>query len=71
MPDCVEYCLTNVTPAARTRLREREQHTVERRCLQRCGRCRRSAFLIVDGERVTGTGHDELLDRVLAGEADR
>jgi uncharacterized protein YuzB (UPF0349 family) len=57
----IEYCLTNVSRATRERLRESPATTREHRCLQRCGRCRTQAFLVVDGTVETGRGHDELL----------
>lgn len=54
MPDRIEYCLDNVDsvddPRAEGRL-----------CLQQCGLCYDSQFLLVDGEPVVGESHETLL----------
>jgi uncharacterized protein YuzB (UPF0349 family) len=55
-----EYCLNNVDAGTRERLSDLDC-SVERRCLQRCGDCYRSDFLVVDGELETGESHEALL----------
>jgi uncharacterized protein YuzB (UPF0349 family) len=60
----VEYCIGNVDAAARDRLRNLDASTVEHPCLGRCGACADGALLVVDGERVTGDSHPDLLAEV-------
>jgi uncharacterized protein YuzB (UPF0349 family) len=50
----VEYCLGNVTPTQRTRLADADVRTRGADCLDRCGRCYRDRFLVVDGVVVDG-----------------
>lgn len=54
MTDRIEYCLGNADrldhPRAEGRL-----------CLQHCGLCHESAFLLVDGEPIAGESHETLL----------
>lgn len=65
MAQTIEYCLNNGTEATRDRLSGLEAATViEKRCLQRCGECNRSSFLVVDGALETGTSHDDILRRL-------
>jgi len=62
MARTIEYCLNNVDADARRRLGECETgDTLETRCLQRCGDCYRSPFLVVDGELATGGSHADIL----------
>jgi uncharacterized protein YuzB (UPF0349 family) len=56
------YCLRNVTPEARARLRQSPHHVIEDFCLQRCGDCEQGPFLVVDGALVAGCNHLTLLD---------
>ena len=45
----VQCCRRNLTPAARDVLDD-DRHTVrERACLQRCGQCDDTGFVVVDG----------------------
>lgn len=58
----VEYCVRNVTdrPAV-------ESLPVETRgypCLERCGRCRRTPFLVVAGQAVADESHPALAAQV-------
>ncbi len=46
----IECCLGNVTAEARRELRESDGQVRETICLDRCGTCCASPFLIVDGE---------------------
>jgi uncharacterized protein YuzB (UPF0349 family) len=65
MVGTVEYCLQNVDPTVRRTLRRVEGcETVEKRCLQRCGRCRRGPLLVADGRPVTGGDHRALLSEL-------
>jgi uncharacterized protein YuzB (UPF0349 family) len=61
----VEYCVHNVTDR-----RAVESLPAEIRgypCLERCGRCRRTPFLIVDGDLLEGPDHAALAERVREG----
>lgn len=62
MPPLIEYCLDNVDRSTRDHLRSLDSLVQERQCLQRCGTCQRSPFLVVDGNPVTATNHKTLLD---------
>ena len=59
----VEYCLSNIddVSAVREQCAELQHRVHEKRCLQRCGQCFREAFLVVNGDVVTGADHEELL----------
>ncbi len=57
----INYCLRNVTPEARVRLRQSSHHVIEDFCLQRCGDCEQGPFLVVDGDLVAGCNHLALL----------
>lgn len=61
MSECIEYCLSNTDsvdhPKAEGRL-----------CLQQCGLCYGSPFLVVDGEIRIGESHRELLASITEGE---
>jgi uncharacterized protein YuzB (UPF0349 family) len=61
MTDTVEYCIGNVDATARDRLRDLDCRTVEKPCLQRCGRCFEGPLLVVDGEPRSGESHAGLL----------
>ncbi|WP_227378794.1 DUF1450 domain-containing protein [Haladaptatus halobius] len=63
MVDTVEYCLSNVSTETRERLSDCEFETIEERCLQRCGDCFSSSFLVVDGILVRGN-HEQTLRRL-------
>lgn len=63
----IEYCVQNVSSDIRTRLKECDSETNEEICLQRCGDCFDTEFLIVDGKPVEGD-HERLLDQVGAME---
>jgi len=55
----VEYCVYNVP--CRDRVEVLDAETRGYPCLERCGRCRRSAMLIVDGEARIGESHAAIL----------
>ncbi|WP_458210381.1 DUF1450 domain-containing protein [Haladaptatus sp. NG-SE-30] len=63
MVDTIEYCLSNISAETRTRLADCEFETVEERCLQRCGDCFSSSFLVVDGILVRGD-HERTMHRL-------
>ena len=58
----IECCLANVTPAARTTLHESDARVREAFCLDRCGTCCETPFLIVDGQFRDGDSFSDLLD---------
>lgn len=60
MTSSIEYCLANVDAEARPRLRSRS-NVREASCLEECGRCRATSFLVVDGRVRTGSDHDAIL----------
>ena len=57
----IECCLANVTPDARTNLQESDARVREAFCLDRCGTCCETPFLIVDGEFRDGESFSDLL----------
>lgn len=62
----VECCLNNTALQILNNLK-REGITVNRQyCLQRCGVCHDSAFLIADGELIVGDSHMELIQQQIA-----
>jgi uncharacterized protein YuzB (UPF0349 family) len=58
----IEYCISNVSPGTRDRYRTCATDTNERQCLQRCGRCVRDSFAVVDGV-VVERDHGAILDQ--------
>lgn len=58
----IQYCISNVSPDARARYRACDADTREERCLQRCGRCVRRSYAVVDGV-VVEREHGEILDQ--------
>ena len=67
MPDTVEYCIGNVDPSTRSELRGLGARTVEKPCLQRCGRCFEGPLLVLDGEPRSADSHADLLADVEEG----
>jgi uncharacterized protein YuzB (UPF0349 family) len=67
MPDTVEYCIGNVDPSTRSELRDLDARTVEKPCLQRCGRCFEGPLLVLDGEPRSADSHADLLADVEEG----
>ena len=72
MVETIEYCLRNVDGEARDRLVAAgasgctgadagETTVLEQRCLQRCGTCYSTEFLVVDGALETAGSHSTLL----------
>ncbi|WP_460921136.1 DUF1450 domain-containing protein [Salinarchaeum chitinilyticum] len=64
----VEYCLANVSARRRATLDAADVPTRGVCCLDRCGRCFRSAFLVVDGEPVEGAACDRFIDAHTIGD---
>lgn len=58
----VECCANNLDMDAWTALRDSEMEFDQQYCLQRCGICHDSPFLVVDGEVRRGDSYTELLD---------
>lgn len=56
----IEYCLGNVDPDARRRLRSRSDAR-EATCLDHCGRCHAGPFIVVDDDVVEGPTHEAIL----------
>jgi uncharacterized protein YuzB (UPF0349 family) len=60
----VNYCLNNVTIDERQELNALDLVVVEDYCLQRCGDCFATPFLVVDGKLITGASHAQILCKV-------
>ncbi|WP_227357214.1 DUF1450 domain-containing protein [Haladaptatus salinisoli] len=65
----IEYCVQNVSADVRSHLEACEFDVREEACLQRCGDCFDTEFLVVNGTLVEGD-HDRLLVKV-GGEENR
>lgn len=64
----VEYCLANVSPQRRATLENADLPTRGVACLDRCGRCYRSAFLVVDGKPIEGGACERFVDALEGGD---
>jgi len=60
----INYCLSNIEPETRPLLHQSHFHPIEDFCLGRCGYCEAGAFLVVDGEVVTGESHREIIRKL-------
>lgn len=60
-PPVVEYCVNNVGPETRERLSNAPVEARGAPCLERCGTCRTTPFLVVDGDLQVGESHAALL----------
>lgn len=58
----LEYCLANGAGALESRLGREDIEFAEVACLEHCGKCRQTPFLVVDGELHVGDSHDSLVD---------
>lgn len=58
----VEYCLANVSPERRSILETADVATRGVACLDRCGTCYASSFLVVDGTPIEGPACDRFVD---------
>jgi uncharacterized protein YuzB (UPF0349 family) len=63
----VECCIDNLDPESRQAIEASEESVDIRYCLQRCGRCYREHFFVVDGDVITGADHATLLERLESG----
>ncbi|WP_276258986.1 DUF1450 domain-containing protein [Haloglomus litoreum] len=63
----VECCIDNLAPESRQAIEASEESVDIRYCLQRCGRCYKEPFFVVDGDVVTGTDHATLLETLESG----
>lgn len=63
----VECCIDNLAPESRQAIEASEESVDVRYCLQRCGRCYKEPFFVVDGDVVTGTDHATLLETLESG----
>lgn len=66
----VEYCLANVSSQSRAALENANVPTRGVACLDRCGRCYRSTFLVVDGKPIEGEACERLVDAQIAGDSE-
>jgi len=60
-PSVVEYCVNNVDSETRERLANTSVEDRGAPCLERCGTCRKTPFLVVDGDLQVGESHAALL----------
>jgi|GEM_PF-2890999 len=58
----IECCLDNVSVDEHLELAASDTDVEMQYCLQRCGICYATPFLVVDGDVIQGDGHRELLD---------
>lgn len=63
----VEYCVNNPSSETRQVLRDGPVDDRGLACLERCGTCRSTPFLVADGIILTGPTHDAIL-AVIMGE---
>ncbi|MFB6150628.1 MAG: DUF1450 domain-containing protein [Haloarculaceae archaeon] len=60
----MEYCVANVAGDAREGVVALPTETRAYPCLERCGTCRDTPFLVVDGAVVTAGSHRTLCERI-------
>ena len=58
----VEYCLANISPQQRVTLEHADIETRGSTCLDRCGRCYRSTFLVVNGTPIDGADCEKFIN---------
>jgi uncharacterized protein YuzB (UPF0349 family) len=63
----VECCIDNLDSDSRQAIEASEASVDIRYCLQRCGRCYKEPFFVVDGEALTGADHATLLETLESG----
>lgn len=63
-PTVVEYCVANVAGEARARVEALSCETRDYPCLERCGTCHGTPFLVVDGTVERGESHAALCGRL-------
>jgi len=64
----VEYCVNNVTSPERALIEECDGDTVGYPCLERCGTCQQTSFLVVDGELRREESHRKLIGQSDGGD---
>ncbi|MBD8070464.1 YuzB family protein [Bacillus sp. PS06] len=64
----IEFCISNLASGAQKALEKLEKDPnldiVEYGCLSYCGKCARTMFALVNGEVVTGSTPDELVEHI-------
>lgn len=68
MQPTVECCISNIDAEARVSLAESDLDVTESFCLDHCGECYESAFLVADGELVRDESHAAVIETL---ESDR
>lgn len=66
----VEYCLANVSSQQREILESAEVTTRGSTCLDRCGRCYRSTFLVVNGTPIGGASCEKFINTLRKGDSE-
>jgi len=66
----VEYCLANVSSQQRIILEHAEITTRGSTCLDRCGRCYRSTFLVVNGAPIDGAACTKFINSLKQGDSE-
>lgn len=66
MNNTISYCLSNVDADTRRMLRASGLLIFEDHCLQRCGDCLLTPFLLLGETMVRGESHDVILEQVCA-----
>lgn len=67
-PLYVEYCLANISPQQRVTLEHADIETRGSTCLDRCGRCYRSTFLVVNGSPIDGATCEKFINTLKKGD---
>jgi len=66
----IEFCISNLASGAQKAMEQLEKDydldIIEYGCLGYCGKCAQSPYALVNGEIVTGTTSDELVQNVYA-----
>lgn len=60
----IECCIDNVGFDDRRTIEASNESVDIRYCLQRCGRCYREPFVVVDGDVVTGADYSTILETI-------
>lgn len=68
MQPIIEFCISNLAGGAQKALEQLEKDSnldiIEYGCLSYCGKCARTLFALVNGEIVTGTTPEELVENI-------
>jgi uncharacterized protein YuzB (UPF0349 family) len=64
----IEFCISNLANGAQAALEQLEKDPnldiIEYGCLGYCGKCSHSLYVLVNGEIVTGTNPNELVENI-------